>query len=182
MLEEADDFPEYLIQAGRNMWTNFSNHQALAKKPWLQLCITSLKNGSILSCFSFSNEQDKTVDWSCADDISARWGSWWENGQSCAAARKHPWEEVPWSLTPGQELGDMQTVPLGRAALWETGMRGAAKHLQLVYQVMQQETDPGTVLGKSVRHTPICGGECILEPNLWVSHSVHKNLAAQMDG
>lgn len=45
-------------------------------------------------------------------------------------------------------------------------MRGAANHLQLVYQVMQQETDSGTVLGKSVRHTPFCGGEWMLEPNL----------------
>lgn len=45
-------------------------------------------------------------------------------------------------------------------------MRGAANHLQLVYQVMQQERDSGTVLGKSVRHTPICGGERVLEPNL----------------
>lgn len=32
MFEEADDFPEYLIQAGKNMRTNFSNHRALAKQ------------------------------------------------------------------------------------------------------------------------------------------------------
>lgn len=80
------------------------------------------------------------------------------------------WKEVPWNPTPGwQELGDMQPSRLSHWAGQHTGrqgMRGAANHLQLVYQVMQQETDSGTVLGKSVRHTPICGGEWMLEPNL----------------
>lgn len=32
MFEGTDDFPEYLIQAERNMQTNFSNHHALANK------------------------------------------------------------------------------------------------------------------------------------------------------
>lgn len=56
--------------------------------------------------------------------------------------------------------------PTGQSSTGRQGMRGAANHLQLVYQVMQQETDSGTVLGKSVRRTPICGGEWMLEPNL----------------